>query len=168
LENHEPPRSQDVRGTIDNRQGRKTMSTQKDPIDLFSIIVSENGGAEVSIPTNHLDLVVKQDQLLVVGVNLEFPPAAWGVQLNIHDKIEPGSYPLINRDPEEGGPSVTAIYNSKKHGSSWIGQVQGGVITLLEVDLGKKFARGTFEFIAVDKDNPNSTAKVTGGFSLTE
>jgi hypothetical protein len=161
-------RLQDIRDSIDNQQGRKNMNTEKKAIGLFSVNVREKGGEEVSIPTNHLELVVKQDQLLVVGVNLDFPPATWGVQLNIDDKIEPGTYPFINRDPEEGGPSVTGIYNSKEHGSSWIGQVQGGVITLLEVDLDKKFARGTFEFIAVDEDNPNSPAKVGGSFSLTE
>jgi hypothetical protein len=112
--------------------------------------------------------VVKQNQLLVVGVNLDFPPATWGVQLNIDDKIKPGTYPFKNSHPVEGGPSVTGTYNSKEPGRSWIWQLEDGVITLLEIDLDTKFARGTFEFIAVDKDNPNSPAKVRGSFSLTE
>jgi hypothetical protein len=144
------------------------MNTEEKAIGLFSVNVRENGREEVSIPTNRLDLVIKQNQLLVVGVNLDFPPATWGVQLNIDDKIKPGTYPFKNSHPVEGGPSVTGTYNSKEPGRSWIGQLEDGVITLLEIDLDTKFARGTFEFIAVDKDNPNSPAKVRGSFSLTE
>ena len=120
----------------------------------------------MSIPTTYHVLLVNRDQLRVGGFNIDSPPAVWGAGLDIKGKIEPGSYPFTEPDAE--GLIVIGLYNPKEPANSWEGQVEGGVITLLEVDLAKKFARGSFKFTAVDQQNPKNTAEVSGDFSLTE
>jgi hypothetical protein len=142
------------------------MSTAKKAIGLFSVKARENGGDEVSIPTKNLVLVVKPDQLRVGGFNIDSPPAVWGAQLDIKGEIKPGLYPFTK--PDAKGLIVIGFYNPKVHDNSWNGKVEGGEINLLEVDMAKKFARGSFKFTAVDERNPEKTAEVSGDFSLTE
>ncbi|WP_426233852.1 hypothetical protein [Pseudomonas sp. TWP3-2] len=135
------------------------MSTEKKATGLFGVKVSENDGPEETIPTTEHSLDIQTDRLTVSGF-VETPQGRRGVQIDIHGELKLGTHPFTENY------STAGFYNPHGQTSSWVGRVKGGAIVLLEVDVEKQFARGTFEFVAEDRHNPNS-AKVIGSFSLT-
>ncbi|MFJ2486914.1 DUF6252 family protein [Pseudomonas sp. NPDC087639] len=129
-------------------------------VGLFSLKVKENNGPEVSVPTDLLHFSVEPNRLLAGGFDSSTPPPPWGTEFVISEKIEPGTYTLRSA-------KATAFYNPKT-GDSWSAIQEGGEITLDEVDFVKKFAKGSFKFTAVDKQDPQNTAAITGTFSLQQ
>jgi len=137
--------------------------SNKNAVGLFSAAIRENGGEELILPAKQIVFSVKEYELIVGGFARDDFPVGWGVQLGIYDgEIKPGSYPFDN------GKRVGGFYNPRDPDSSWIGQEQSGNITLIEVDLEKKFVRGTYQFIAVSSHDPQKSAEIEGSFSLTE
>jgi hypothetical protein len=137
--------------------------SNKKAVGMFSATIRENGGEELILPAKQFVLRVKEYELTVGGFARDDFPVGWGVQLSIDNgEIKPGSYPFNN------GRRVGGIYNPRDPDSSWIGQEEAGNITLLEVDLEKKFVRGTYKFIAVSSHDPQKSAEIEGSFSLTE
>ncbi|WLH34381.1 DUF6252 family protein [Pseudomonas sp. FP2196] len=127
---------------------------------LFSLKVKENNGPEFTVPTDLLHLTIKPDKLLAGGFDSSTTPPPWGAQFLISEKIEPGTYTLKSS-------TATAFYNPKT-GDSWSAIQEGGEITLDVVDFEEKFVKGSFMFTAVDKQNPQNTAAISGTFSLNQ
>jgi hypothetical protein len=136
--------------------------SDENAVGLFSATISENGGEELILPAKHIVLSVKENGLTVGGFNRDNPGVFWGVQLDIYGEIKPGKYPFTV------DKKVSGFYNPTEPDSSWPGQEESGFIELLEVNLETKFVKGTYEFIAVRRNDPQKTAKIKGSFSLTE
>jgi hypothetical protein len=136
--------------------------SNKKAVGMFSATIREHDGEEMTLPAKDIVFSVNENSLTVGGFNRDDVPSGWGVQLDIYNVIKTGPYPF-NNDSRVGG-----FYNPNEPGSSWLGQEESGNITLLEVDLEKKFVRGTYKFIAINKYDDTKKAEIEGSFSLTE
>ncbi|KIF63269.1 hypothetical protein [Pseudomonas fluorescens] len=137
------------------------MNVENNAVGLFGLKVSENGGPEETITTTELFFIVTSKKLRVGGFQVG-PNGLRGAQVDINGEIKTGTYPFTK------DLSVTGFYNQSGLVSSWPAVTEGGEITILEVDVTKKFARGTFKFRAEERDNASNYANAIGSFSLTE
>ncbi len=134
-------------------------SEKKTGIGFLDLKAKENDGELLTIPADQVFIHVDETRLMFGGIaNNE-----WGAQIYIIGKIEPGTFYFT----PEGGAS--GEYHSKTEGHPpWIGGNDGGEVTLLEVDMEKRSARGHFIFTARSFINPENHAEVSGSFSLSE
>lgn len=128
-------------------------------IGFLDLKAKENDGELLTIPADEVFIQVDDTRVMFGG----FANNEWGAQIYINGKIGPGTYYFT----PEGG--AFAEYHSKTEGHPpWIGGEEGGEVTLLEVDLEKRFAKGHFIFKARSFIIPENYAEVSGTFSLTE
>jgi hypothetical protein len=139
-------------------QKENFMTTKGNAIGLLSIKIAKNGEPSQTMSTPFITLDLKSNNLSIGGYNIE-PEGLEGAQIDIHEQhIQPGTY-FFTEDFRVAGFYTPRMQNS------WNGDV-GGEITLIEVDLTKKFVRGTAKFKAVSKYD-DSYAEVDFNFSLT-
>lgn len=132
------------------------MSETKTPIGLFSLKVKENGGAEITVPTDLLQLSLTANSLHVSGHDSSTAPPPWGAALHIAETISPRKYEV------KAGSGT--YYNPKNKGPTW--SATTGEITLETVDFKKELVKGSFTFTARDGTNRENTAELCGTFSL--
>ncbi|MFJ2486913.1 hypothetical protein [Pseudomonas sp. NPDC087639] len=127
----------------------------------FSLYVNENNEGEVLVKTNRLVMVLESKQLYVAG-NATDDTTSQGADFYISKKIEANTTYAFESD------TVGGNYNPKHFvGSSWSSLVEGGEVTIEEVDLDKKTAKGRFKFTARSQDGKQS-AEISGDFDLSE
>lgn len=110
------------------------MNTGNKASGLFGLTVSENNGPSETIPTTEHGLGIQTDRLTVSGF-VDTPKGRRGVQLDIRGELKVGKYDFSDDF------KVAGFYNPHAQVSSWIGQVEGGEIILLEVDIEKKICQ---------------------------
>lgn len=130
-------------------------------IGHLSLNVNENNEGEEQVPTSRF--VMDPDlTLLYIAGWAGAAPTSQGVEIVILKEIEADTtYPF------ESGSAVGS-YNPKNFsGSSWSSVSQSGEVTVEEIDLLKRTAKGSFKFTARSRDHEHF-AEIHGDFHLQQ
>ncbi|WLH34382.1 hypothetical protein PSH79_20975 [Pseudomonas sp. FP2196] len=130
-------------------------------IGHFNLNANENDEGEALIPTSRLVMYMDSNLLYIAGYAGDAPNSQGG-DVYISKKIEANTTYAF-----ESG-TVGGNYNPKHfEGQSWSSLAEDGEVTIEEVDLDKKTAKGSFKFTARSRDG-QASAEIHGNFNLRE